>query len=490
MNTPLSSRTAGFALLGGVVIAAVGLSAAGTPAFAAPGHGGTGSITVHKLEQPDGPIGPNDGSRIDTAGAEPLVAGFTACAIDGVDLSVAADWDRLGGLRITQNGTARPVVSEDGAELGLDCGAEQTTDASNGATEFADLVADRAYAVYESTAPANALHASQPTIVTVPYPGAGGGDEWNYHPHLYPKNALAGSGASKTGEIVGGAVEFDITVPINPLGDGEIYSQLRIDDELAAELQYTGGDVALRGASGAPVRLSEGDDYSLTAPKTGAPGQTVTLDFQGPAGLDKINANSGGEIVPSIRADAIGSGSTANEARITVNGAATAPGTGPAVANPEKFFSGAHIVKMAKNRGASRNVPLAGAKFDVYTAADAATDCPATPAPRETRVLAGQISGDDGSTSEQVLAAGRYCVYEVGVPSGYKGLRGGVLLSVAGENDSVTVVNTQMGADEGDLPALPVTGAQGSVLLIASGAALLAVGLVLLVVRRRNRARQ
>ena len=484
MKTLTTRRTVGTSLVGGVVLATIGLAAVASPALAAPGDGGTGSITVYKLEQPDGNIGPNDGSKIDTSKYTPLVAGFTACTIDGLDLSVSSNWDRIADMQVTQSGTSKPVVTEKGTELTLTCAGEQTTDASTGATEFGGLAADKAYVVYESSAPKNALYTSQPALLTVPYPGTGTGATWNYNPHIYPKNTLAGSGATKTGDIVGNAIEFDVTVPLNPLGDGKKYTQLKIDDALSKSVQYTGGEVKLLDAKGNAVALTQDVDFSLTAPAAGTPGQTVTVDFLDPNGLAKLNDNIGGKVVLTINAEAVASGSTANEAKITINGKATDDGTGPSVVDPKDFFSGAHIVKQAKNKGATTNVPLAGAKFDVYAADAAATDCAVTPA--GTKVLANQESATSGNTPNQVLAKGKYCVYEVAVPAGYKGLKGGELLDVTGEDSTVTVINTQVGADEGDLPGLPMTGSQGTVLLLVSGGALLALGITLLAVRRRK----
>ncbi len=203
-------------------------------------------------------------------------------------------------------------------------------------------------------------------------------------------------------------------------------------------------------------------------------------------GLAKLDANIGGTVVLTLNADALGSGSTANEAQITINGTSTEPGTGPEVVDPEEFFAGAHVLKEAKNKGAAANVPLAGAEFDIYAAAAGTTDCPAEPDPAAEQVAAAASSGPDGKTPNQVLAEGLYCVYESKVPAGYKGLVGGMLLTVDGEDSSVTVVNTQVDADEGDLPALPITGGAGTVLLVAGGAALLLVAGALLAARRKR----
>lgn len=483
MTVTASNRARTIALLSTATLAAAAFTMIATPASAAPGEGGEGSITVFKLEQPDGDLGPNDGSILDTTGAKPVVAGFTTCTIDDIDLSAASDWDRLRNITITLDANGSPIVSESGTALSTSCGAEQTTDAETGGTTFASLPADKAYVVYESSMPANAVAVAEPTLLTIPYPGAGTGDVWNYHPAIYPKNVLAGSGSTKNGSIIGDQVTFDVTVPVNALAAGETYAQFRIRDALSASLKYTGASVMLRDAAGAPVPLVEGTDYTLTAP-SGDGGDVVVFDML-TSGLAALDANIGGVFVLTINADAIGTGDTSNTAEITVNGA-----TGEAtVVDPDEFFSGARIMKEAQNRGATSNVPLAGAQFDVYAADASATSCPAEPAADAERVLSGETSGADGLTPSRVLAAGTYCVYETVVPAGYRGLQGGLLFEVAGADSSITVVNEQIGSAEGDLPSLPLTGGSGTALLLGAGAALVALGVgayFFLAARRRR----
>lgn len=468
-----------------IALGIVGLST--SPAIAAPGEAGSGSITVYKLEQGAKDLGASDGSPLNTAGASPLVAGFTACAIDGIDLASASAWDRIARITLTGgiNG-AIPSATESGKAFTLTCGPEQKTNATSGATTFASLAADRAYVVYESTLAKNAVTSAQPTIVTVPYPGTPSSAAWNYNPHIYPKNVIAGSGATKTGEIVGDKVTFTVTLPINPLPGKDPYSEARINDKLSSSLKYTDGTVILKAADGTNVALTSGTHYTVTTPD-GSTGSEVVANLT-EAGLKLINANIGGRIVLTIKADATASGNTANEAVITINGKSTDPGTGPDVKDPKSYYSGAHIMKFAKNRLAASTVPLAGAQFTLYAADSAATSCDATPDTAKAPVLSGQTSNAAGRTPDAVLAAGKYCVYETLTPAGYKGLNGGLLFTVTGEKSRFEVVNRQIGSDEGDLPSLPMTGGAGSVALIVSGASLLTTGLALFMIRRRKAA--
>lgn len=486
MNHTITRRHRGAAALGVTALALGGLGLLASPANAAPGDQGVGSITVTKVEQPAGGLGANDGSQItDLGGAKPLVAGFTSCAIEGIDLALSSDWDRLKSITVTPDLTGgAPVVAEGGNALALTaCSQELTTDAATGIATFADLPADKAYVVWESTPAENAISAAQPSLVTVPYPGTGGGT-WNYNPHIYPKNVVVGSGATKDGKIIGDRVEFDVTVPINPLAAGSTYEEFRINDQLADSLTHTGGSVKLLAADGAEVAL-ESADYTLTAP-TGAAGSEVVLTLQ-PSGLAKLDANIGGKLILTITADAGTTGTTANEAKLTVNGKATENGKGPSVVDPESFFADARIVKLAKNKGQTQTVPLAGAEFSLYTAAEAASDCPADAAAEGLPLAFEKVtSGVDGNTPNMVLAEGKYCVYETKTPGGYKGLNGGMLFEVDGEGASLEVLNTQIGADEGDMPSLPLTGSTGGIVFLTVGGVLIAAGAAAILIHRRR----
>lgn len=471
------------ALTGIAAIAASASLLAGGAAIGAPGDNGSGTLTVHKHEQPASPLGQNDGSELDTTKAKPLVAGFTVCSINEIDLAKSGDWTRIQNIAITPTSSGVPTLTEGGNALSVACGAEQMTSASDGVATFR-LPADRAYLVFESTKAQNATSAAQPAIVTVPYPGNGasGQASWNYNPHIYPKNVVSGSGATNQDSVVGDDVTFDISVPIRPLPNGDFYTEFSITDPLNPSLDFESVVPALTTADGASVPLTS-DDYTVVETGSG-PGSVVKVVFTD-SGLKKINDNVGGTVGVQIGATAAATGTTANEATVSINGVGTEPGTGPAVTSPKSFFAGVHIEKTAKLKDATIPVPLANAAFDVYTAPANSTSCSAQPDSSAVRVLDNQASGSDGKTPGRVLASGVYCVYETAVPAGYKGLVGGMLFKVDGASDYVTVLNTQIGADAGDLPALPLTGSVGGLALLGFGGALFGGGLVVLAVRHR-----
>lgn len=473
----------GATLLGVAALAVTSLGLASAPAFAAPGNGGQGTITVHKLDQAGGSIGANDGTELSLSGTPKfLAAGFKVCTIANIDLSVAADWDKLKGMTATAGATdgTLPIVKlADNSNQAIDCGVqgERLTNAVDGKAVFT-VNADKAYVVYESTWANGAIAGAQPAILTVPYPSATG-DSWNYSPHIYPKNSIAGSGATKTGDAVGDDVTFDVTVPITALPAGQTFTEARIQDQLSNVINHTSSSVKLFGANGVAVAGFGAGSYTLVAP-TGV-GALVTMNLTS-SGLALLDANIGGKLVLTINGKLVASGTTANAAQVFINGA---KGKDPEVVTPEKVWSGLHIKKVGEQKSGAE-IPLAGAVFEIYSMADATTVCPAA------KPSAGKIGTTfvsdavDGSTNKITVVEGKYCAYEISAPAGYKKAEGGAFINANVANASVKVVNVQFGVDPDDLPSLPLTGAAGQVLLLGGGVALLGGAAALFVARRRK----
>ena len=483
----------------GTILLGVGLLTVGTAANAAPGDGGDGSITVHKFAQPDTDSGlDNDGSELDSSDLADLEAlkdvGFTVVPIEGLDLSEAGNWDKLKDLDVTLGGDGAPVLDGvAGASLGSP-GAEVKT-GLDGSAAFTGLPADKAYVVYESTPPKDVSTTSEPSIVTLPYPGVDS-EAWNYAVHVYPKNAVTGLGSSKTATVIGNKITFDISYRINNLGidsssgDPIKYTTFFIEDQLGTGLTYEDSKVQLvenNAASDIP-----GTEYSIDDSSNNLKLEFITVDNDGV--LTYLQNNIGKTIKWSITVTAgPAATSVANTAKITVNNNehdATVP-------DPQDLINGVYIKKEAETKNGNTPAALPGAGFEIWTMENAAqiTACPdygdlGTSASELQKVDTGTLtSGTDGKTAEIVLAAGDYCVYETEVPAGYKGQVDGTKFTVNSANDSVTITNKQFGTDSGDLPGLPVTGATGRVLLAVAGVALgtLAIGLYLVRRHRLNK---
>ncbi|WRS30836.1 SpaH/EbpB family LPXTG-anchored major pilin [Actinomycetaceae bacterium MB13-C1-2] len=478
----------------GATVLAISALGGGVAMAAVPGDGGTGTIIVHKFENPDTPTGlPADGSAIDPTeldGLKPLPGvGFTVVPITGIDLSTQEGWLALKNLSVSVNPTTgEPILSGTGVPpiaLGTPM-TEQYTGAA-GDTTF-NVSADKAYVVYESSPLPGTTTVAQPTILTVPYPGAKPGDAWNYNVNIYPKNVVVDV-ASKDATVVGNNIVWNVNYDVLSLGAGKTYTEFKIADTLGAGITYVSSRVYLTDGT-TKQELDLTDDYTL--PGT-APALSMELTSAGLAKLDEKVADPAKwtlvwEITATAGEDA---DNTSNTAAITVNG--KTPPTEVEVTTPQTLHHGAYVMKQAKNVGETSNVPLAGAEFEIYGLPNAATGtCPAYAGLTAAGYLPAWSGGTltsaaTGKTGEMTLAAGSYCVYETKIPAGYKGdASAGTVLSVGADGAFTTIVNTQIGSDAGDLPSLPITGAQGRVLLalVGTGLVALAVGLYLV---RRNR---
>lgn len=522
MTRSLRTTLRATALLGVAALAAGSLGLITTPAFADPGAGGTGSITVHKYEEMGKEMGPNDGSQLDLSGltTNGLVAGFTACTIGGIDLAKASDWSRLKDLTVTAGNptSTAPAVMEGANRLTLSCGSQQMTSALTFDTAFSGLTADRAYVVYESQAPKGSLKAAEPAIVTVPYPSATG-SSWNYHPHIYPKNSIVGSGVTKSASSTFGRTKYTITAPIKPLAAGVTYDNFEIMDQLSKFLIYTGPTkVTLSNAAGITTTLVRGTDYELTGDQNVA--QTKLEMKLSRPGLTLLEASIGGKLVLTFTADedkAAPGFTLANWARTTINGvstlgvggrsaarAATPGGNGEdaGVVNPaEDHYALTHFQVYGTIAGSGVKTPLAGVGFQAHMLPNpAATSCPATEAeiyadPKWNEDLLGFDPEDvmsDSTGRAQMLpgtratAGGAYCAYIKIIPNGYKASPGPIYMYLDADDLEFEVVLESVNITSGDLPALPLTGASTNVALIAAGTALLMGAGALALARRRG----
>lgn len=406
MRSIARNKAKGLSVLGAGALAIGMLSVAAAPALAAPGDGGTGSITVYKLAQTQGDVGENDGQEITLSGVDYLEAGFKLCPVENVDLAKSADWDRLKNLTATATSGSGVTLTENpapttgsAASLGS-CGAEGfTSETSPYELKFDGLTADKAYVLYEST-PAAGATPIDPTIVTIPYPGADtvtGTGDWNYNVYVYPKNSVPGHGATKEGKIIGDRVTFDVTVPIQPLAEGHDYTQFEIEDTLSSVLTAGSASAVLKAADDTAVGFVKDTDYEVTIT-----GNVVRFKV---LSLDLLDDNIGGNIILTINATAkssVATGTLENQAMLIVNGEES---EGPEVINPGTFYNGNYILKEAVNKGASANVPLAGVEFDIYKVDESTVKCAADASsyPAASLAYAALVTCTDGKTTARVL---------------------------------------------------------------------------------------
>ena len=484
-------------------VAAVGLSSlmGATAANAAAQDFGnidgdrTGSLTVHKyLHQNGGAEG--DISQAPASGdfTDP-VAGviFTAYPLlksgQPLDLTVASNWD---GLEDAQAGAG--CTAPAGFTLGTGV-ALSATDASGAATLALEV---GAYQVCETEAPAQIVDRAAPFIVTIPMPHENG---WVYDVHAYPKNGA--------GEIVktiqeqqdtglGSVVRFPVTVPVPNSTD--VWTGFAIRDTLDTRLTPVAASDMTVTVDGTTLDASY---YTLDVV-----GQQLTLDFT-PSGLAWLNqgpnAQAGKKVTVVFAGTvvSIGNGTITNDAELWTNNPGFDPNVRPPLPSNEvqTHWGSLEILKRAFGTTGSQGL-LAGATFEVYNAADPyAADC-------STAVAAGEAITVDGATSFTSATGGViaipglfvsdsenpvidspqrcYVLKETAAPAGYvlpaepfTGVT--VKIGATTTADNTDIVNTQQG-----VPGLPLTGANGQIILITAGigAGIIALGLVLMKRRR------
>lgn len=499
-------------VLAGVGAVSLGLVAATGTAFAdaglvgpdQPGHPSTGSLTIHKLVGTQGDAG--DGTAQDVAGDPLEDVDFTIWQIgkdnagtcEALDLTKSAAWDSV------PTGVAPTNLA--GVEAAGYClvapttGTTLTTD-EDGELTFSELALGLYY-VQETDAPAEVVSKSAPFYVSVPLPHEDG--SWIYDVHAYPKNQVleapqktVNEDATQVGLHVGSTVEWTITQTVPALNAGESYESASIWDVLPADgsLEYAATtSVSLNGTA-----LVEGTDYTVDAD-----GLTWALTD---TGLGKIHAD-----------DVITVVFTTKVLKVTESGEIANPGSDgsepgygsefnggkvPGEPTPYTYWGVLKVTKVDENAKA-----LAGAQFQVFprVGGTCSAELPAT------GLVSTGTSGADGvvtwtpntpdNSSPLGLFVGNsnvgplenptkvYCLYETKVPAGYTGVGVQTVTIAAGSTlvadvNDLTVENTPK-----DGPDLPLTGAQGTLIMSGGGIALLVLaGGIYLVTRRRQAAR-
>lgn len=421
------------------------------------------SLTIHKYDGNRGTAG--DGSKItDTSGLGNALKGvtfdITPVQTKGgadIDLTTQAGWDLIKDVKAEDVTVANGYTFGAATEAKTDANGSVTTDLPKGLY----LVTETGYGENTITTPV------EPFLVTLPLPQGNGA--WLYDVHVYPKNAVDTNVSTKEvsdptdGVKIGSTVPWTIKAPVQPDKPGDITS-FKITDTLDTRLSYE--SLSIEGYS-APA------DYTVAQD-----GQTVTINFT-PAGAAKLTAGDIVTVTLNTKVESLGNGVIPNSATVFTNdndGHTTSKPDEPGT-NPTTNWGPLEVLKFAKGDEAK---VLAGAEFTVYTAEDATT-------------VAGVFTTDASGKGSIVLWVGNdddttqtYYLKETKAPAGYvldKTVR--TVKVTAGEATSVEVQpisNTQQ-----DHPELPLTGANGQLLaLVGGGALVLLAGGTALVARKRS----
>lgn len=534
-------------------IAGLGVASLGVGGFAAAasaavgpdqlGHPESGSLTIHKLDAPQGSAG--NGSELENPGGEPLGGvKFTIWQLGtldeedncvALDLRDTDDWAGLEDLGVAP-GTLAGVqaagfcVAPAGAPV-LDpnptVGTTRLDEAGFGTLTFGNLDLGLYY-VQETDAsgavtwdsdegkpvPAKVVSESAPFYVTIPLANDG---DWIYNVHAYPKNQTLNEPSKEINEddeqeglVIGSTVEWTITQDVPRLNAGEEYTSASIYEVLDPEWLAFDATVSVK-HNGADVT-----DYTVDEDKVG--------------GFDRVTWVFGEEVLEELEAgDTLEVVFTTTVLKVSENGEIENPGSDgskpgyggefngtkiPGGPTPATYWGALEVEKVDQDGN-----PLAGALFEVYPAnvnEEGVALCPAdiddiegdlvstgtsttannglvlwTPnrPTNNTSPLGLFVHNTNDETENPADFEKTYCMYETVVPAGYTGVGVQTVVAKPGTTNTVqytgddAISNTQKTP-----PTLPQTGSNGTVIMSIAGLALIGVGAgTVLVARNRRR---
>lgn len=524
-----------FGLATALAVGLLGLAGAGTANAGITGDvninamPATASLTVHKYLGATTNL-KHDGTAIDAGeltGKTPLEGvKFKLYKVEGVDVSTND------GLKLAQEIGETPLTAEvvnNGISVGgttytlkAATPAEMTTDTDGSAT-FAD-VERGLYVVVEDLEGSTKIMNGQkevdkakvtpiaPFAVTLPMTNPDG-KAWNADVHVYPKNQentldkkVVDKGVTTLPEgVTGTANEFKYVLSTKSTGadangDGEMNAAdlggvYKIVDQLPANVEYAKTTAKIAGA--------DTTDFDATTKSEGDPARTtVTVAFKA-AGLDTIAAGTDIEVTLHVKLKSVpADGLTKNTGQLFPN--KYSEDNGKPVTSPEVVTKhGDIVIKKVDKDGAA----LAGAVFTVHLADKDTKSCSdltklgpviktseATGADGLVKIsdlqLTNFIDGKDVADGEQHP----YCLVEKQAPKGYQLLPKPIKFSLTKAGTVTNLTEAGAAAEEGRFveitnyknPGLPLTGAQGILLVSVLGLILVSAGVVLTVKRRKD----
>ena len=523
------------AVLTGMVMAFMGLAGVGaasadttlTPGASQPT---TASLTVHKYLGATTNL-KHDGTAIDAAeltGKTPLEGvNFKLYKVEGVDVSTND------GLKLAQE-IGEVSLKDDVVTTGITVGATTyklaanpttMTTGTNGEAKFSS-VPRGLYVVVEDLAGSGTIKAAgkevkkekitpiAPFAVTLPMTNPDG-KAWNSDVHVYPKNQeneldkkVVDKGVTTLNQgAANGMDEFKYVLTTKSTGadvngDGkmdaaDLGNLYQIVDQLPANVEYV--------KTTAKINDQTTTDFDATTVKDGNPERTtVTVAFKG-AGLNTIAAGAKVEVTLHVKLNKVpADGLTKNTGQLYPNEWSKKNDKG--IPSDEVVTKHGDIVIKKVNEDSTKPKPLAGAVFEVRLADPNTKSCSdltrlgpviktstATGADGLVKIsdlqLTNWINGKKVNDGDQVP----YCLVETTAPKDYQLLPKAIEFKLTKEG-TVTNLAGAITADAGNAttiknyknPGLPLTGAQGIILVSVLGLILVSIGVVLTVKRRKD----
>ena len=481
-----------------------------------------GSLAIHKHLNGGGKdIGNPTGTpqNADSKGAPVQGVVFTAYPITDINLKDPAGWDTISDLARTgvpDSACTNPAAPTLGTHT-FGKGMASPATNSEGLATITEMPV-QAYLVCETTTPGDIVQKAKPFVVTIPHPNtaAGADGQWIYDVNVYPKNEAIDvdktiQAQKLNGYGVGSLIKFPVSSTAPTLDAKSFYKYFQLKDTLDERLsEVTATEVSLEGTTLQPT------DYQVATN-----GQTVTVTFTA-EGLKKIKAAPGKKVsaVFQGKVTKAGNGTITNRAQVisdtvyaeqppTPVTPPTDPENPPTSEDVTSRWGDLSIKKVDTHQQGQTKAGLQGAQFQLYKAKDAYANTCSKVKDGDPIAINGQttlttdaqgaidIKGlfisdsiDGADRDNQKDAQERcYVLVETKAPAGYVLPAGDAAVTAVkvkvGEEttDNVTIENTKQ-----SVPGLPLTGANGMLILTASGASLLmiAVGSVL-VARYRER---
>lgn len=450
-----------------------------------------GSIKIHKHEHQNGSNNTQNpdgsGQSIGTKG----IAGveFTAYQLTDINLGETDDWDKLEDLDLSDACSSIP-----GHTLGSPI-TSLATDA-DGVTTLTGLQIG-AYVVCETDAPDEVVDRSQPFVVAIPTPYE---NAWLYDVNVYPKNGTSSVEKSIDPQSdlgLGGVVNFPVTVTVPNTNGDDLLTKFEVTDTLDTKLGLNGNGVA-------KVQLG-GVDVNSAYYTVSNDGQTVKVTFNAD-GLKWLKEQGEKKIVVTFSAVVNEVGEITNDATAYIN----TPNHDSEISSNEVNTNWGDLVVLKTAAGS--NATLDRAIFEVYEAETpyAGGTCADAKVKDETNPLsvkgATQFTSKNGgvikiaglyvsdSVNEVPNADQRcYVLKEVQAPAGYvtpQGDKAYTGVAVKTGSTAVNVYDASITNQQQDVPELPLTGANGQILMVIGGTAVLLLAGGLVIVSRRRSARE
>lgn len=516
----MSLRKRLFGLATALAVGLLGLAGAGTASadtILGTSQPEKASLTVHKYLGATTNLN-HDGTAIesDKLPKTPLAGvKFKLYKVENVDISTND------GLKLAQEIAATPLkddvvttgITVGGTTYKLAANPKTMATGANGEAKFAD-VERGLYVVVEDLEGSGTIKAADkevkkekitpiaPFAVTLPMTNPEG-MAWNSDVHVYPKNqenTLDKTVVDK-GVTTGNTFTYTLSTKstgADANGDGEMNAAdlgnlYQIVDQLPANVEYVKTTAKIAGA--------DTTDFDATTTKDGNPERTtVTVAFKG-TGLDTIAKGTDIEVTLHVKLKSVpADGLTKNTGQLFPNN--WSKENNKPVTSPEVITKHGDIVikKVNKDGGA-----LAGAVFTVHLA-DAATKSCSDLTKLGPVIKTSEATGADGLVKisdlqmtdwidGEAVAEGEqvpYCLVEKTAPKGYQLLPQAIEFKLTKEG-TVVDLNTAKAGDGNFVqvtnyknPGLPLTGAQGILLVSVLGLILVSVGVVLTVKRRQD----